>query len=361
MRITYLIGNGFDLGLGLSTGYQSFIAWYLAQPSENKQVVWLKEHINESLEQWSDAELAFGALNFSEGGGDSLFVYDKCYDSFTNGFHKYLTEQNKRLQILKEKQGEVVTYFLKNILKLWPFMADRCSMEYKQSLYQTSSVEITFVTFNYTDSLEQMLGLAQNATNEFSIECEKGHVIKVIVKEVIHAHGTLTSDYVFGVDIPAQIADKKVRASCERRGGMLKARSLEKIGLMNRSKALRALHNSNVVVTYGLSFGDTDGSWWSELYAIFRANIRLIICPYRTDLPDSGWSVKLRGEVFDQEKKRVFATMIKRNPDLNDEIESIDAPRIVVLHPQKVSDGLGKVHQCDFFRLKYIGKKYVRN
>ena len=71
MKITYLIGNGFDLGIGLSTGYQSFITWYLNQPSENKEVDWLKGRINKSLEQWSDAELAFVALNFSESGGQA--------------------------------------------------------------------------------------------------------------------------------------------------------------------------------------------------------------------------------------------------------------------------------------------------
>ena len=360
MKMTYLIGNGFDLALGLATGYKSFIGWYLNQPSEGKEVEWLKEHIKDATEQWSDAELAFGALSFSECGSDSLLVYDRCYDSFTKGFHKYLTEQNKRLQIPKDKQNEVATCFLRSTLKLWPFMTDKCGMEYQQALNQGQPIKIVFVTFNYTDSLEQILGFVQNVPNEFSIECEKGHPIKVVVENVIHAHGTLASDYVFGVDVPLQIADEKVRASCERKGGMLKARSAEKIGLMNRSNALEALHKTDVVVTYGLSFGETDGSWWSELYVAFKQNIKLIICPYRTDLPDTGWSTRLRCEVFDQEKKKVFSTIIKRAPKFNEEIASIDAPRTSVLHPQKVHDGLGKVHQCDFFRLRYIGKKYVR-
>lgn len=39
MNITYLIGNGFDIGLGLKTGHRSFLDWYVGQPNESPAVV----------------------------------------------------------------------------------------------------------------------------------------------------------------------------------------------------------------------------------------------------------------------------------------------------------------------------------
>jgi len=35
MNITYLIGNGFDIGLRLKTGYRSFLDWYVGQSNES--------------------------------------------------------------------------------------------------------------------------------------------------------------------------------------------------------------------------------------------------------------------------------------------------------------------------------------
>ena len=61
MRVTFLIGNGFDINLGLNTRYKDFIDVY-KKPNENDDVVikTFKNHLVENKENWSDAELAFG-------------------------------------------------------------------------------------------------------------------------------------------------------------------------------------------------------------------------------------------------------------------------------------------------------------
>ena len=67
MNITYIIGNGFDINLGLRTGYKDFYEWYVDQPSENDPDVVknFKNEINSCLNNtternWSDLELALG-------------------------------------------------------------------------------------------------------------------------------------------------------------------------------------------------------------------------------------------------------------------------------------------------------------
>ena len=43
MNVLFILGNGFDINLGLHTGYQDFYEYYLKQPSTNPVIVKLKE------------------------------------------------------------------------------------------------------------------------------------------------------------------------------------------------------------------------------------------------------------------------------------------------------------------------------
>ena len=60
MNITYIIGNGFDVNLGLKTRYQDFYDYYQNQPSPSEEVKQLKAHIDRNKENWADLELALG-------------------------------------------------------------------------------------------------------------------------------------------------------------------------------------------------------------------------------------------------------------------------------------------------------------
>lgn len=64
MQLTYILGNGFDIAIGLSTGYSDFYKWYKKQPDESEEVSLLKETINEEIEKgnddWKDFEYALG-------------------------------------------------------------------------------------------------------------------------------------------------------------------------------------------------------------------------------------------------------------------------------------------------------------
>ena len=69
MNITFLIGNGFDLNLGLDTRYTDFLAEYLQDNSQdNEEIKSFKADIRKqqcgnsdtSENLWANAELAFG-------------------------------------------------------------------------------------------------------------------------------------------------------------------------------------------------------------------------------------------------------------------------------------------------------------
>lgn len=68
MKITYIIGNGFDINLGLRTGYENFYNWYIGQSSKKDSdvVKKFKNEINNYIEKkgteinWSDLESGLG-------------------------------------------------------------------------------------------------------------------------------------------------------------------------------------------------------------------------------------------------------------------------------------------------------------
>lgn len=362
MNLTCLIGNGFDIGLGLKTDYKSFLKWYLHQPSESPDVEWLKQQVLKDSELWSDAELAFGALKFSEFEGKSLEPYKQCLKSFVNALSRYLTTEGERLQIPVDKQADSANWLLGAILRLGKYMTQSCAMSYRNAILQSQPLTVTFVTFNYTDSLERILGFKAGESKEFSVDVGNDRTIQVVVQGVVHAHGSLaTSDFIFGVDDNSQIADPDVREYCVRNGGVLKERLEQKTGLQNRKLAMDAINDSNMILTYGLSFGETDRSWWRALYKCFNnRNLPLVICPFVKDFPVRGYDCSYRAEMYEQEKCRVFASLFNHVNGLRVVIETIDPPQITVLHPNKVFDGLGRINPCDFLQLKYFCEKFVK-
>ena len=62
MKITFLIGNGFDLGVGLKTRYSDFVPYYLSLPDNDPDIIAFKSIIESDKETWADAELALGKL-----------------------------------------------------------------------------------------------------------------------------------------------------------------------------------------------------------------------------------------------------------------------------------------------------------
>lgn len=61
MKILFILGNGFDINLGLKTRYQDFYDVYSKNHSNHDLVMKLKNHISKNTNgYWSDLELALG-------------------------------------------------------------------------------------------------------------------------------------------------------------------------------------------------------------------------------------------------------------------------------------------------------------
>ena len=91
MNITFLFGNGLDIGLGLESGYKSFYPYFIENASEDNIIkTQIEGERKDNYPNWSDLEVALGkfTLNVSKENIEK-FIQDKIeLDKLLN---KYLT------------------------------------------------------------------------------------------------------------------------------------------------------------------------------------------------------------------------------------------------------------------------------
>ena len=127
MNVTYIIGNGFDLNLGLRTSYKNFYTYYIKQhPSihdEDKvkgnekemEIVKLKESIENYLQDengnkvntkdanWANLELALGQYTDKIKGGAEVMV--TVYHDLVEKLKKHLRKVSRSISYIKMPLG----------------------------------------------------------------------------------------------------------------------------------------------------------------------------------------------------------------------------------------------------------------
>ena len=99
MEITFLIGNGFDLNLGLKTRYADFLETYIqATDLDSEAVKRFKEDILTAEDLWSDSELAFGRYTSRcHELGISAETFCDLHEDFEDRLGEYLQREEQRI------------------------------------------------------------------------------------------------------------------------------------------------------------------------------------------------------------------------------------------------------------------------
>ena len=118
MNVTFLIGNGFDINLGLRTKYTDFIEIYREiQPQDNEIIKRFKRNVIEkNLPRWSDAELAFGEATSSISENFTVEDFCDCHTHFCKTLAEYLRSEQKRLVLNKENTPAITANFSKAVM-----------------------------------------------------------------------------------------------------------------------------------------------------------------------------------------------------------------------------------------------------
>lgn len=309
MRYVIMIGNGFDIGLGLKTAYSDFIDEYQKSPAIHPDVSdeklraegILKEQIRRDPETWADAEKAFAELRFSEMLRNCADVRRSILDVFslfTEALKNYLAKQEYSRE-LNRVSRDVSDVFVQHMMQsLFTRMPERIRENDLDCAGDIDSMQLglnycSFVNFNYTGTLDRLLGVKFDeeyfktgqvsfSNRVFPVQIFE-HKIPVALEKLIHVHGiNHEKSPIFGVSDLQQITDVTARQLSETVGFLLKdCTDREKVS-GNYDVTAQVLNNADRVVLFGLSIGASDKYWWRLLLERICnvKDFRVYIFPY---------------------------------------------------------------------------------
>lgn len=294
MHVTYLIGNGFDLGIGLRTSYNDFLRHYCyggeVPVMTSPAVSALKKNIwEDKFAAWSDAEMAFAGLDFSQIVGVQSGreeAIEGLVTSFVDSMVEYLHHEENKMVCLsgQEKRlcGIVRTQMLTSVNS--GLLDVSRTRRPEPVLYPNTDIEVDAINFNYTSSFDYFYSnLSIGSVTSDYIGLNVAQEAHVTFNPPIHVHGTLSDrNALFGVSAVDQIKDGVARSLAETTGLLIKER-LDLYGQEGKyGLATQCLEASDVIVAFGLSFGASDKYWWRLLcdLLIQKPALKIVIMPF---------------------------------------------------------------------------------
>jgi hypothetical protein len=162
MNITFMIGNGFDLNLGLETGYKKFYEYYVKRNPDDL----IAKSIKEDYELWADLEEGLGLI-LKDIKPEQL---DDFFDSKANlesELENYLIAENARFQITDE--AKFAEEFCNKVINFHNGFSTADKNDLNSIIRATSApIHYQFITFNYTDVLDKMVTLVNKNSTTFT-------------------------------------------------------------------------------------------------------------------------------------------------------------------------------------------------
>lgn len=316
MNITFLIGNGFDLNIGLKTTYASFLKSYaVASETDNDLLKYFKNSILKDAGMWSNAEMAFGAATkIFKACGYTAEDFCICHEDFCIKLAEYLLNEEKRINysLLDEM---ISTEFAKSILNYKNGFRE-AEREAIKTAERTFSGEFTFnfINFNYTTVLDSCFAAVHSKSDLLGKRSIGDRILPNRIGKVLHIHGTAHKDIVLGVNDISQIMDPSLFEGLEEEyiNEIIKQKTNEINEENTDKKTFELLKSSDLIYIYGMSIGDTDKLWWERICTLMmqKRNLHLIIHKY--DAPEDG---------LIRRSFRLFANTVRKNFTIFSDLE----------------------------------------
>jgi len=291
MNILHIIGNGFDLNLGLKTSYRDFYDYYQSIDSKKTHVSKLKHAISNDFENWSDLEWALGQYTK---GLTSTIEFEEILMDIGDNLAEYLRAEETKFDFGKVKANKMYEY-LSSPEKIMPPASREDILDFKNA-WSNNVWNVNIFTFNYTQSLEAILG--DNIQN-----LQIGGQHNTILQSLNHIHGYIDHRMVLGVNDKSQIANSDFQHDEE----LVEAFIKDEYNKLTKQKINNDFHQkieeADLICIFGSSFGDTDNIWWNRIAEQLTRDIKIIVFP-KSDLVTDRWQHKI-GKVERQIRKKL--------------------------------------------------------
>lgn len=282
MNIVYLIGNGFDINLGMETGYKAFYNQYCTKDNNDYIIQEFKQSIKTNKDLWSDLETELGKYIDNL---DKSSELDKIHGDLVDELAEYLQEVQQKFinNTLSRVSAEKLIH---NLFHPEDFVMPRDKNAllgyYKQKKMTEHHVHV--INFNYTHTMEHILGLdtSLNSYSDLHIQGDnlntKG---KCYLKSIRHVHGTLDMGMVLGVDNEKQVNHIDLSKDPNVRNQLIKPECNLAMRHGIEVECERLINDAHIICIYGSSIGHTDRVWWDLISKNLRErNCRLVVFDY---------------------------------------------------------------------------------
>jgi len=279
MIVTYFIGNGFDLALGLSTRYSDFYKYCEEQKlsglKDNYQIAYDKVffknsgHLIDGIifdpkrnENWANFEetLCLEYIN-SIVTKDDEERFLKGYYDFKSKFSTYLKVQSDIILLnpyIKNGNNEILMTTTSSICRFDEYLSP-VNKEYLYKFFDGKTFVFNIVSFNYTKTIDYILSDTDKISSikypgQFY---EKGKVIDV--------HGTYENSLIMGFGEQNKIKNKKILENEEIRDAIIKTEHNKTIGKRIDEEVTKLISDSDIIVIFGMSLGQSDSNWWKKI------------------------------------------------------------------------------------------------
>lgn len=287
MNILYLIGNGFDVNLGMHTSYADFYEYYISKPSPSTNINALKENIDQYKEtnKWSDLEKGLGLYTTKL---NTVSDLREVYFDINDELKSYLKNQISTVGLPDIKLAEKLK---KDLANPGRYFAQRQQREINNFISPSSSTNdaINIITFNYTDTIEKILEVG-NRNISLELSKKNSNVYKRVLHTINHIHGTLDdSELIMGVNDIGQISKEEFRNDDQVLDMLVKPTTTLNRGDLIDDNCVSLISSADLICIFGLSLGETDNKWWEAIAQHMKdTSTRLIYYGYtRDEMPHS--------------------------------------------------------------------------
>ena len=267
MNVLFMIGNGFDLNVGLKTGFPDFLPVYVELPSDNDYIAQFKKTIKgEGIKNWSNFEARLGkyAEEFAADTSDNLIL---CRDNFLKELVNYLKQEESKIDF-PSRADEIRTGFTKSITNYYAALSPVSEEQIKTVYARCANVthHYNFISFNYTGVLDNCVRIVKSQQKAVIQHFHpNGSVMVDKMNDVLHIHGTVDKHPILGVDNISQIINSSLAADKECSRLLLKTEQNNALRNRNNNDGYTLIEKSAIICVFGMSIGETDETWWKKL------------------------------------------------------------------------------------------------
>ena len=254
MAVTFLIGNGFDLHMGMKTRYIDVYEGYIESESKNYCIAKFKELLKEDapneFTNWADFEQKMGEST-DKFSSEQDFV--DCVRDFKEYLAKHLEIEEKNfLEKIEPINNKSISNEMKHSLTgFYKSLINRDRIFISSQIRGRQSYN--FVNFNYTSTLSKLLSC---------IELNQSELNEMVITTPFYIHGKLDSGIVLGMDNEKQLNENcNYSFSLRIKRAFLKPFFNELFDPNKVNLVYDLIMRSSVICVYGLSFGQSDFKW----------------------------------------------------------------------------------------------------